>query len=115
MSVEIDLLGHPVHEMARELLRRRSVSIRGRLQVSWLGAYDFTPEQTSAMADSVAQELRAHVSATRPRAVHIMCATPADFATLLGHRLTALEADIQLYERSADVYAPSLLIPAELP
>ncbi|MCC6237278.1 MAG: SAVED domain-containing protein [Dehalococcoidia bacterium] len=115
MSVEIDLIGHPVYEIARDLLRSLSTSVRGRLQVSWQGANDLTPDQTSAIADSVAREIRARVTATRPRVVHVMCATPADFATLLGHRLTALEVDLQLYERSGDSYVPSLLIPANLP
>ena len=45
-----------------------------------------------------------------PQRIHITMSAPAAFAALLGHHLTALNADILTYELDDDRYTNSLTL-----
>jgi len=113
LSVEIDLLGHPVFDMATEALASRVVG--ERLQMRRRGSGEIPPEGVPALAANAAQTLRERISALRPSLIHIFCSSPVEFAVFLGHELTSLHADLQLYERDGARYAESLTIPAATP
>ncbi len=113
ISVEIDLLGQPVFDQATEWLRTTAQSPRGRLQLSRTGARgDLLPDRVSMMAARAADVIRTRVASERPRRLALMCASPVEFATLLGHRLTSLFADIELLERGDEGYTLVLTLPA---
>jgi hypothetical protein len=115
MTVEIDLVGANVTQLTTSLLRTAGPAPCARLQISRRSTGDLTPDETSASAAVSAAAVREQVAACRPSLVRVTCAAPADFAVLFANRLTSLHADLQLYERAGDRYAPSLLIPAGLP
>jgi len=115
VAVHIDLLGHPVSELATALARTLP-PLAGQLDIT---RRDPTSSLTSAdvsdMANVATTAIRRAVTDSRAHHLHLFMATPAEFAVLLGHRMTALHADLQLYERAVDSYLPSLVIPAATP
>lgn len=115
ITVEVDLLGHPVTSMATELIRVLETPPAGRLQITRTTAGELSPSDIASMAAAAASHIRDIVSRERPARIHLMCAAPVEFTVLLGHRMTALEADIQLYERDGAAYFPSLLLSATIP
>jgi hypothetical protein len=113
--VEIDLLGHAVFSMASQVARCLDHRPRGRLQMRRTGEGEMSPREVERSAADAAVSIRRHVAQKRLRRLEMMYAVPADLAILLGHRLTGMEIEIQLYERAGDRYVESLLLPADLP
>jgi hypothetical protein len=113
--VEIDLLGHPVFSLANNLARTLDPRPRGRLQIRRLGEGDLSPQEVERTSAAIAALIRRHVAQKGLRRLKLMYAGPADLAILLGHRLTGMEIEIQLYERDGERYVESLLLPADLP
>jgi SMODS-associated and fused to various effectors sensor domain/TIR domain len=115
LSVEIDLLGVRVSDLCADALRYSALPVTNRLCV-WREheRSDLLPAEVAAMADSTAQAVRSAIFDIRPSQVHVFCASPAEFAVLLGHRLTSLHVDLHLYERDGVSYQPSLIVPASV-
>jgi hypothetical protein len=115
MAIHIDLLGHPVSELATQLARSLP-PLAGRLDIARRDPTgNLTSTDVSDMANVAASAIRRAVTDTRAQNLHLFVASPAEFAVLLGHRMTALHADLHLYERTGDSYVPTLLIPAATP
>ena len=66
------------------------------------------------MAAEAACAIRERITATRPSQTHIFCASPVEVAVLIGHRLTALGANLCLYEPEGGTYRLALVIPANV-
>jgi hypothetical protein len=115
MSIEIDMIGGNVVDLATTALRSASDPPCARVQFHRTGTGDLLPLEVGAAAAVVASNVREQVGRHRPGLARVFCASPAEFAVLLGTRLTSLHTDLQLYERDGGRYVPSLLIPAEVP
>ncbi len=112
LTIHIDLLGHPVSELATQL-ERSLPPLAGRLDIARRDPTgNLTSTDISDMANIAASAIRRAVTETRAQNLHLFVASPAEFAVLLGHRMTALHTDLHLYERAGDSYMPSLMIPA---
>jgi CBASS immunity sensor of nucleotide second messenger signals/TIR domain-containing protein len=111
LSVEVDVLGRNVTDLADGVIATLADPPCGRLQVTRPAGADLMPAEVAAMASLTAAAIRRRVDECRPRRVHLMCAAPVEFGVLLGHRLTSLRADLHLYELSANQYVPSLVVP----
>lgn len=113
MSVEIDLLGVKVSDLASDILSQLPQPASNRLCIWREGSNrDLLPDDISSMTIGAANAIRDAVFGIRPARVHLFCASPAEFAVHLGHQLTSLHADLHLYERDGHRYLPSLVIPA---
>lgn len=115
VSVEVDLIGGNVRELANNVIAELPDALSTRLQITRHGDDDLQPAEVGAMAGQAAREARQCIADTKPERVHLFCATAADFAVLFASRLTSLHADLHLYERVGDRYVPSLVIPQTLP
>lgn len=115
MTVEMDLLGGNVTDMATAWIRASGEAPVARLQLHGNGTGDMQPADVGAAATQAAAAIRQHVANLRPHTIRVFCASPAEFAVLVASRLTSLHADLQLYERDGDRYVPSLRIPATVP
>jgi hypothetical protein len=114
LSVEIDMLGQPVSEMATEWMRTTATPPRGRLQISLASPqHDLEPDEVARLARHAAQEIRQRVAAERPKRIALMCASPIDFAVLVGHRLTAMWCALELLERGEQGYETVLTVPPD--
>ena len=115
VAIHIDLLGHPVSELATKLVRTLP-PLAGRLDIARReSTSNLTSTDVSDMANVAATAIRRAVTETQAHDLHLFVASPAEFAVLLGHRMTALHADLHLYERVADAYVPSFVISAATP
>jgi hypothetical protein len=115
VAIHIDLLGHPVSELATQLARTLA-PLAGRLDIARRDpTNNLTSADISDMANIAASAIRRAVTETRAQNLHLFVASPAEFAVLLGHRMTALHADLHLYERAGASYVPTLLIQAATP
>jgi hypothetical protein len=112
ISVEIDLIRHPVFTMATDRIRGTSSPPRGRLQVRRSGGGDLQADEIASMARTAAEQVRTRVGDNRPRRVTIMCASPIEFAVLFGNRLTALWCELELLERSDAGYETAVIVPS---
>ena len=113
MSVEIDLLGCNVYDLVTRYHRHADSPPLGRLHLHrGSSASDLKPTQIEVMARSAARAIRSRVSSEHPARVSIACAAPVDFAVLLGHRLSALYADLELLERDGTAYTPMVTVPS---
>lgn len=111
-SVEIDLLDVKVSDLASDILRQLPNPATNRLCVwSEESGSELAPNDVAAMAAITSRSIRDAAFDIRPSRIHLFCASPVEFAVLVGHRLTSLHADIHLYERDGDRYASSLVIP----
>jgi hypothetical protein len=115
LSVEIDLLGANVTDLATKAIRQGGYRPCARVQILRTERGDISPDRSGELAADIAATVRHAVSELRPQTTHIFCACPAEVAVLFGHRLTSLHSDLQLYERQGNYYVPSLLIPSDLP
>jgi hypothetical protein len=114
LSVEIDLLGQPVSEMATEWMRSTATPPRGRLQISLAAAeHELEPDKLAKLARAAAEEIRQRVAAERPKRIALMCASPIEFAVLVGHRLTATWCAVDLLERGEQGYETALTVPPD--
>lgn len=111
ITVEIDLLRHPVFDLATVAIREHGLQLKGRLQIRRPQIGDLSSIEIAQLAADTAQAIREKISETQPSAVHLFCASPVEFAVLLGRRLTATGADLVLYERDASGYLPVLTVP----
>jgi len=115
LSVEIDLLDVGVSDLAAGILMNLADPVTNRLCVWRQGLRsDLLPDDISAMASSAALAIRDAVFEIRPARVHLFCASPVEFAVLLGHRLTSLHTELHLYERDGGNYVPSLVVDAHV-
>lgn len=115
LSIEIDLLDVGVSDLAATVLMNLADPVTDRLCVWREGPRsDLLPSDIAAMASSAAVAIRDAVFEIRPARVHIFCASPVEFAVLLGHRLTSLHTEVHLYERDGGNYVPSLVIHADV-
>ncbi|MCP3964488.1 MAG: SAVED domain-containing protein [bacterium] len=114
-TLEIELLPHPVRAMATDLVSTLAHPLRGRLQFWRESRDDLKPEHLAALSKAIALETQRTCGDKGVRLLHVLCAAPVELAVLLGHQLTGMEIDLQLYERDADGYAPSLIVPAATP
>jgi SMODS-associated and fused to various effectors sensor domain/TIR domain len=113
LSVEIDLLDVQVSDLASGVLMNLDEPIANRLCIWREGQQsDLLPNDVASMASSAAIHIRDSVFTLRPSRTHLFCASPVEFAALLGSRMTSLHTEIHLYERDGDHYVPSLVIPA---
>jgi hypothetical protein len=115
LVVELDLLNTNMTTLVTGLLRNLDGPPCGRLHVRRQGESDLRPSEVGAMAAHSAATIRLAVSEHRPTRTHIFCATPGEFAVLVGHRLTSLHSDLYLYERDGECYVPSLVVPSSTP
>ncbi|HEV2360486.1 MAG TPA: SAVED domain-containing protein, partial [Acidimicrobiales bacterium] len=114
MTVEMDLISGNVSDLATNAIRESGEVPVARLQFQRTDTSDLRPDQVAAAADMVSVAIRSHVAELRPKLIRIFCAAPAEFAVLVGSRLTSLHADLQLYERDGDRYVASAFIPASV-
>ena len=112
LSVEIDLLDVHVSDLASEILAHRPKSVSNRISVWRTSRGDLVAEDIGSMATMAAAAIRRAIFEIRPAHVHLFCATPVEFAVLLGQHLTSTHADLHLYERDGPRYVPSLIVPA---
>ena len=115
LSVEIDLLGVNVSDLASGTLSQVHEPISNRLSI-WREHtdHDLQPDEIASMAALAAAAIRDAVFDIRPARVHLFCASPVEFAVHLGHRLTSLHTDLDLYERDGHKYVRSLTIKASV-
>jgi hypothetical protein len=115
LAVEVDLLDLKLSALAAQRLASLSEPVPNRLCIWRDGKGDLGPKDVADMASVAAKAVRDAVFDLQPRRVHIFCATPVEFAVLLGHRLTSLHCDLNLYERDGDAYNSSLVLPRSMP
>ena len=115
LSVEIDLLDVRVSDLAAGTLMHLADPATNRLCI-WREGHqsDLLPNDVAAMASGAAIAIRDAVFDLRPARTHVFCASPVEFAVLLGHRLTSLHTNLHLYERDGDGYVSSLIVPANV-
>jgi hypothetical protein len=115
MTVEIDMVGGNVAELATGVIRTTGEAPCARLQFHRKGSGDLLPDEVGSSADAIATAVRRYIAEFQPAVTRIFCASPAELAVLVGNKLTSLHTDFQLYERDGDHYVPSLHIPATVP
>jgi hypothetical protein len=115
MTVEIDMLGTNVVDLATAVIKSTRQAPCARTQFHRRAAGDMSPEEVGACSAAVAAAIRRCAAEYKPKLTRVFCAAPAEFAVLVGSRLTSLHTDLQLYERDGDKYVPSLLLPATVP
>lgn len=108
VAVEIDLLGVEVSPMAARAIAAAPKPATTRVVARRNSKEDLSPEEAAGAAKSISDRVRAVVHDRRPALVHVFCAAPVEVAVLVGHRLTSLHTNVQLYERDGDRYVPSL-------
>jgi len=108
LAIEIDLLGVEVGKVAASVLAASVPPITSRLVMWREGRADIAPDEIGSAARAAGSAIRAAVFESRPNTVHIFCASPAEFAVLVGHQLTSLHTTLQLYERDGERYVPSI-------
>lgn len=114
-TVEIDLLGHRITATVDEQLPDWTTGPRGRLTVTRNVTDDLDPEQTAAVTRHIAERVRTAVSDHKLSELHLFITAPADVAVLLGHQLSGMDVDLQLYEYDGHQYRRTLLLPGSLP
>jgi len=107
LVVDIDLIGHNVAQGTNDLIRRTIDQLGGR--GSWVVEPSrlVASEEMAKWARWIGHRIRKASAEIRPSGIHILLATPVEFAAALGHHMTALGADTVLYEYSGG-YRPSL-------
>ena len=113
LMVEMDLLGHNVGALSDQLAA--TVPLGGRISLVRSWNSDLTATDMSQSARYVADKIRAAHAVLRPSRIHITISAPAAFAVLLGHHLTALEADLITYELDGGAYIAALRLNAQGP
>lgn len=108
LSVEVDLLGVEVSPLAAGALAATPNPTASRLVARRDSKEDLSPEDAAGAAKVISDQVRELVHDRRPGLVHLFCAAPVEVAVLVGHRLTSLHTNVQLYERDGDRYVPSL-------
>ncbi len=110
LIVDIDLLGHDVAALT-DTLAAQLPPAGGRISLSRTKQDDLSPGEISCLARCAAAIIRDGHSKAHPRRIHLTIAAPAAYATLLGHHLTALRADLMTYELDDTSYTEALTIP----
>ncbi len=115
LIVDIDMLGHNVADLT-DTLAAELPPAGGRISLTRRRPHgDLTTGEIAHAARWSANLIRNAHATLRPSTIHITQAAPAAFAGLLGHRLTALNADIVTYELDVDRYTPVFTIPHAQP
>ncbi len=111
LIVDIDLLGHNVADLTNSLAAELPPA-GGRISLTRSRAHgDLPTDEIAHAARWSANLIRSAHATLRPSTIHITQAAPAAFAGLLGHHLTALNADIVTYELDHYRYTSVLTIP----
>ncbi|WP_423916844.1 SAVED domain-containing protein [Candidatus Poriferisodalis sp.] len=115
LIVDIDLLGHDVADLTSQLAASLP-RVGGRISLSRrVSGVDLSPAEIASSARWAANLIRKAHAALRPATIHLTQATPAAFAALLGHHLTALGANVTCYELDGARYTAALTIPHAAP
>ncbi|MYB74587.1 MAG: toll/interleukin-1 receptor domain-containing protein [Acidimicrobiia bacterium] len=114
LIVDIDLLGHDVAAKTDELASRLPPA-GGRISLIRQESDDLSPVQIACLARWTANLIRQAHGVLLPNAIHFTQAVPAAFAALLGHHLTALNANLTSYELQDDCYVAVLTLPPTTP
>lgn len=108
LSVEVDLLGVEVSSLAAAALAAAPNPTATRLVARRDSTEDLSLEDGAGAAKAISDQVRKLVHDRRPGLVHLFCAAPVEVAVFIGHRLTSLHTNVQLYERDGDRYIQSL-------
>ncbi len=115
LIVDIDLIGHDVMARADRLAAELSQPAVGRLSLARVERADLSPEEISRLARATADRIRGAYVDLRSTRIHIVTAAPAAYVALLGHHLTALQADLHLYEPNSGGYIRAMELPQVIP
>ena len=111
LVVDVDLIGHDVDQGVGELIRTMGpLGARGHWTVKC--GRQVSSDEMAKWAQWIGHCIRRARAEVRPSEIHVVLASPVEFAAALGHHMTALEADIVLYEYSGG-YRPVLRLPGE--
>ncbi len=108
LLIDIDLLGHDVATMSDQLAQ--SLKLGGRISLRSTSTDDLTPDNIAQAARYVANQVRTAHATLKPPRIHLTMSTPAAFAVLFGHHMTALQSDIITYEDTDSGYTEALTI-----
>ena len=113
LVVVVDLLGHKASRDANRLIADMS-RLGGR--GSWTSGQteELNPFKMAKWARWISGRIRDGHADTRPGEIHVFLSTPATFAAALGHHMTAMEADIVLYEHGDNGYRRSMVLEKDL-
>ncbi len=115
LIVDIDLLGHNVADLTSQLAASLP-PVGGRVSlVRRDSGSDLLPAEVAGSARRAANLIRKAHAVLRPSKIHLTQAAPAAFAALLGHQLTALDADVTCYELDGAQYTAALTVPHVTP
>lgn len=115
LIVDIDLLGHNVADLTSQLAASLP-PVGGRVSlVRRNSGSDLLPAEMAGSARKAANLIRKAHAVLRPSKIHLTQAAPAAFAALLGHQLTALDADVTCYELDCAQYTAALTVPHVTP
>ena len=88
----------------------QGLKLGGRMSLRRTSTDDLTPDNIAQTARHVADQVRTADATLRPSRIHLAMSTPAAFAVLLGHHMTALRSDIITYEEDGSGYTEALTI-----
>ncbi|HEX4452745.1 MAG TPA: SAVED domain-containing protein, partial [Kofleriaceae bacterium] len=108
VSLEVDLLGVDMSSLVAGALATAPNATTSRLVARRESDVDMSPEEVAGVARVVSDNIRELVHDREPHLVHMFVAAPVEVAVLIGHRLTSLHANFQLYERDGHRYVPTL-------
>lgn len=111
LLIDIDLIGHNVAALTDELAASLP-PLGGRISLTRPSTDDLTSTEISQVARSAATTIRRAHATVQPQRIHLTISAPAPYAALLGHGMTALEADVLLHELDGAAYSATLLIPS---
>jgi len=114
LIVDVDLLGHNVSALTDETAGRLPPA-GGRISLRRAGSGDLSAEEISQLARTTADRIRKGHATLRPNRIHLAMSAPAAYAGLLGHHLTALEADIVTYELAGGAYTVAMTVRGATP
>lgn len=114
LLIDIDLIGHNVAALADELATRLP-PLGGRISLTRATTTDITPTEIGQLARFAAETIRGAHATVRPQRIHLTISAPAAYAALLGHHMTALQAEVVTYELDGSSYTPTLSIHTTTP
>ena len=113
LVVDVDLIGHKAaNDASRLVADMGKIGGRGSWTIERTG--HLTSCDMAKWARLIGEAIRQAHADCRPKKIHVVLATPAVFAAALGHHMTALEADIVLYEHGSEGYRRSLVLKKEI-
>lgn len=113
LVVDVDLIGRKAANDASRLVADMG-TIGGR------GSWTIEPNRDLASCDMakwarwIGGAIQQANADYQPKEIHVVLSTPAVFAAALGHHMTAMEANIVLYEHGSGGYRQSLVLGKKL-